>query len=61
MSRENARLTFITERDGLAAAIDFARRGIKLYRSFSMKAHIHRAKMIDSCIRYHNFIKHNGG
>ena len=61
MSNEPTRLMFIIERDGIDAAIAFARRGIKLYRSFSLKAHIHRDKLIDSCICFHKFIKHNGG
>jgi hypothetical protein len=57
---EGDRIAFILERDGMEAAVEFARRGIKLYRSFSMKAHVHRAKMIESCIYYHKFLKSNG-
>lgn len=57
---EHERLAFILERDSMEAAIEFAKRGIKIYRSFSMKAHVHRAKMIDSCICFHKFLKSNG-
>ena len=56
---EADRIAFILERDGMEAAVEFAKRGIKLYRSFSMKAHVHRARMIDSCIHWHKFLKSN--
>lgn len=57
MERETERLEFITKRDGIESAIEFARRGIKMYRCFSLKHHIHRDKLIESCICFHKFIK----
>ena len=57
INRENNRLQFIQKRDGIKAAIDFANRGIKMYRSFSLKNHVHRHLMISSCVSFHKFIK----
>lgn len=62
MGRETERLQFIQKRDGLEMAIEFAQRGIKFYRSFTLKNHVHRGLMIESCISFHKFIKlHTGG
>ncbi len=33
------RLNFITQRDGLVAAIEFAKRGIKIYREGVLRSH----------------------
>jgi hypothetical protein len=57
IGRETERLQFIQKRDGLDAAIEFAIRGIKSYRSFTLKNHVHRSLMIESCISFHRFIK----
>ena len=57
---EFERLSFIIERDGIEEAITFAKRGTKLYRSFTLKAHVYRNSFIERCIHYHKFVKANG-
>ena len=59
---ENQRLMFIIERDDLDAAILFAKRGIKGYRSIikSTKGIITKRALVISCIVYRRFLNANG-
>ena len=59
IDREAERLEFIRRRDGLEAAIEFAKRGIRVYRQavLKIKGHVHKQGMVMSYVYYKKHLR----